>query len=209
MNDDLNREEILKNAPLLAKWLNLLFLLILPAILAQLLNNRFTMVHMTFFYALGQVLNFACFFAYGYILLKLSDVETSYHTAGVCNIITASLNVVIYLIEKNSTSIFCLVLTIPVVIFSVIAINKEYHAHSAVLSGVDDALSLNWLKLWKWYLIFLICMVASNFVIIIVPILGLLTTIFAMCGTVMVNIFQLFFLYRTAKTFKNISTHTL
>ena len=209
MYNDLKREEILKSAPLLAKWLGLLFILILPAVTAQLLNNNFMMMNVPFLFAAGQVLNFACFFAYGYILLQLGGVEKGYRTAGICHITAASLNMVQYLLEKNSALAPSLILTLPMVAFSVAAVYNEYHSHSSVLAGIDDNLSKKWLGLWKWYLVFLICMISANFIIMIVLILGLFTMLFAMAGTIVLNIFQLIFLYRTVSVFKKISSQNI
>ena len=79
---------------------------------------------------------------------------------------------------------------------------QEYMGHSELLWDVDVELSDKWHKLWKWYIGCFLALLASIVVILLSPILGLLVTLAAAIGILVVLIVKLVYLYRTAMLFR-------
>ncbi len=195
------RAEIAQKAPVLGKWLWILFWLIIPGTLASLMTNN-TVVEIAPGLRLpGQILDMVVSVAYGLILLRLSDQEARYKTAGICALILGGDNLISMLIPPAEMGI-TLLLALGVLIIGLVSEYQECMGHAAVLSGVDNEQSEKWELLWKWYIGMTCTVFGSIFLMIIGPVLGLIAFVLSAIGMLVVSIAKLVCLYRTAKIFR-------
>lgn len=199
---------VARRAPVLGKWLWLLFWLVIPNAVAGLLNNETVGALMPALYIPGQMLNIGCRLAWGLILLKLGTQEDGYHTAGVCMLIAAGADFVATVLSGGSDAAgWTLIITIPAAVFGLVGQYHEFMSHSAVLTGVNNDLAEKWEILWKWYIGITLGLFGSILVVLLIPILGLLLVLAGAIGVIVVEILRLVYLYRTATVFRSYDTH--
>lgn len=194
---------IAARAPVLGKWLWILFWMVIPNSIAAIMANQNLAGFVPAIYLAGQILNAACSFVYGFILLRLADEEERYRTAGICTLIGGAVSVLLTFVASGQMPVWMLLLSIPAAIVSFVGMYFEYTAHSEVLTGVDNNLAEKWTMLWKWHIGTLCAMLGGVLVTAIVPILGLLVVLAAGLGGIVVAILRLVYLYRTANIFRN------
>lgn len=197
------KEAIAQRAPLLGKWLWILFWLIVPATVAGILGNNSMAKIAPGVYVAGRMLGAVCTAAYGVILLKLAFAEDRYRTSGICALIAAGANLLMALMSGASVPAWSLLISLPTAVVALVGEYNEYQAHSIILTDVDNRLAGKWSVLWKWYVGFLIGMFGCILLIVIVPVLGLIALIAVAIGTVVVSVLKLVYLYRTAKLFRS------
>lgn len=191
--------EIAKRAPVLKRWLWVLFWLVVPNTLASIMTNTTVANWVPALYMPGLVLGASCTVAYGVVLLLLSGQNEHYRTAGICRLICGVINL-LSVFTQNSVPI-ALLLSVAAAIAAVIGTYQEFTAHSAVLTGADNALSDLWASLWKWYIGSIVAMIGSVVLTLIIPVLGMLVLLAASIACLIVGIVNLVFLYNTAKVF--------
>ena len=194
---------IAKRAPVLGKWLWIIFWLIIPSTIGSIMAHETTAKILPGLFMPGQIINAICSLIYGAILLKLGSEEDRYRTAGICALIAGASSALAAMINGGSDgATWILIFTIPAAIVAIVGEYNEYMAHSAVLSGVDNELSEKWEVLWKWYIGLFAGIFGSILLMLIFPVLGAIAVIGATIGTVVVSILKLVYLYRTAKIFR-------
>lgn len=192
-----------QRAPVLGKWLWLLFWLIVPNTISGLLNQEFVTNALPWLRIPGSLLNTGCLLAYGLILMQLGSLEEGYRTAGICSLTAAAVNLLIpFFTGSGETPPWTLILTLPAAAIGLYGEYREFMAHSAVLTGVDSSLAENWEKLWKWYIGVFAALFGGLLVTFMIPILGLLVVLGSAIGMIVVSILKLVYLYRTAKLFR-------
>lgn len=200
------KAEAAKQAPILSKWLWIIFWLIIPSSIGGLLTNQTIVQYVPGLNFPGQIINTICFVIYGVALLKLAGVDDRYKKAGIYLLIRGGVSIVVALAVGTTnaaqTPPWTLLLTIPAAIIALIGEYNEYMGHSAVLTGVDNELSEKWATLWKWYIGLFLGMFGCILVMLLIPILGALALIAAAIGILVVAILKLVYLYRTAKFFR-------
>ena len=93
----------------------------------------------------------AVFACDGAILLRISEVELSYRTAGICQIVAGAVSFVVQLFtDAGMESGWLLLVLLPVIVVSLVGQYHCYMGHEAVLYKVDDTLADKWVVLWKW-----------------------------------------------------------
>lgn len=194
---------IAQRTPILGKWLWVIFWLIIPSTIASLMTNDTIASYFPALYLPGQILNAAISIAYGVILIKLADLEERYRTAGRYGLIAGLVSAVLAIITgAGDPPAWTLLITLPAAIIAIIGEYNECLAHSAVLTGVNNNLSEEWLNLWKWYIGSYAAMLVSLLLVLIIPILGLLVILAASIVMIIIGILKLVYLYRTAKAFR-------
>ena len=201
------KAEAAKQAPLLGKWLWLIFWLIIPSSVAGILTNQTIVQYLPSLNLPGQILNAICCAIYGISLLKLASVEEFYKKAGIFVLIAGGVSAAVAVVAgaTGQTPAWTLLLTIPAAIVALVGEYNEYMGYSAVLSGVDDELSEKWAALWKWYIGMFLGMFGCILIMLIFPLLGALALLAAAIGLIVVGIKKLVYLYRTAKLFRGFS----
>lgn len=195
-----------KQAPLLGKWLWIIFWLIIPSSIAGLMTNQTIAQYMPNLTIPGQIVNTVCCVIYGIALLKLSGVVDLYKTAGICILISGGVSAVVAAATAAAGAVqapaWTLLLTIPSSIVALVGEYNEYTANSVALDGVDQVLSESWSKLWKWNIGLILGMIGCIVLMLIIPILGALALLAAAIGLLVIGIMKAIYLYRTAKIFR-------
>ena len=201
--EEMRKAAIAKRAPVLGKWLWIIFWLIIPSSIGSIMAHETTAKILPGLFMPGQIINAICSLTYGAILLKLGSDEERYRTAGICALIAGGVSAVVAIITVAAEeATWTLLFTLPAAVVAMVGEYNEYMAHSAVLSGVDNELSEKWEVLWKWYIGLFLGMFGCIIVMLIIPILGAIAILGCAIGTVVVGIFKLVYLYRTAKIFR-------
>lgn len=193
--------DIARRAPVLKRWLWVLFWLIIPNTLASVMTNTTVANWVPALYMPGLVLGAGCTVAYGVVLLLLSGQNEHYRTAGICRLISGVIHLLSILSIFNQDPTTALVLSVAAAIAVVIGTYQEFTAHSAVLTGADNALSDLWSSLWKRYIGSIAAMLGSIVLMLIFPVLGMLVLLAASIAVLIVGIVNLVYLYNTAKVF--------
>ena len=200
-----NSEKWAEKAPFLGKWLWILFWLVIPQSLASLLNSDLFDSQSVFRF-LGLLLQAAYLLSYGLVLLKLSSHIARYRTAGICFLVGGIVNILTSVLPTLTSGdglpLLLSLISLVSGVFLLVGEYQEYMGHSELLWDVDVELSDKWHKLWKWYIGCFLALLASIVVILLSPILGLLVTLAAAIGILVVLIVKLVYLYRTAMIFR-------
>ncbi len=201
--EQLHAAALAQQAPILGKWLWLLFWLIIPGLLASVMTNENVFSSVPAVFIPGQILNVLCCVATGMIFFQLASQEDRYKTAGICALIGGAANILTLCVSgSGEVPGWTLLYSIPATIVVFVGEYNEYMAHASVLTGVDNALSDKWCALWKWYIGLFCATLASIFLMVIIPLLGSLLLIFGTICSVVVGIVKLVYLYQTAKIFR-------
>lgn len=201
--EEMRQAAIAKRAPVLGKWLWIVFWLVIPSTISSLMTNENVVKIFPGLLLPGEIGNIVCSVTYGAILLKLGSEEDSYRTAGICQLIAAGLSGVDALVSgAGDAAVWTLLITIPAAIVAMVGEYNQYMGHSTVLTGIDNELSDKWTVLWKWYIGLFLGMLGCILMILIVPVLGALAFLGAAIGILVVSISKLVYLYRTAKIFR-------
>lgn len=200
-----NPQKWTEKAPLLGKWLWVLFWLAIPQALASLLmSSLFSSQSLP--YLLGQIMQVVYLLGCGLALLKLSSAMDRYRTAGICYLIAGAINIVFSIIPVPAVGSGLAVLVSLVSLVSGIALligeYHEYRGHNELLEDVNPALSVKWRILWKWYIGCFIALIGSIVVMFLSPVFGLMVSLTAAVVLVAVLVFKLIYLYRTAMVFR-------
>lgn len=187
-----------KDAPFIAKWIMILFILSVINIGVGLIAVIIPSLKF-----LGNVVSLICTLSYGLVLLKLSSVHNNYQIAGICYIIT---NIFSFISSAFSTR-NSLIITFSIIslIISIISIYNEIIAHSEIAGKHDYILASNWHNLWNLYKGILIAIAVAIVLIFIMPGLVSLALLGIAISLIIFSILKLVYLYKTAARFKAIS----
>ena len=190
------------HAPMLGKWLWVLFWLMIFSIVTNLLSADQVVARLPALELPGAILSAVVSVAYGVILFKLSPVCGRYKTSGICHLVGAGLALAAELLANPDSTALGLLFLLPAMIISMYSTYQEYHAHAEVLDGFDDDLAEKWRKLWKWEIGTLGVLFGSILVMLIIPMLGLLVLLAAVIALLVLSILEYVYLYRMANRFR-------
>lgn len=200
------KEQLAKDAPILGKWLWLLFWLIVPSSIVSLISADSIGELYPKLYFIGQILSAGCSALYGFILLQLVKQEPMYKTAGILVLITSAVSAVLALISGlGEIHKWTLLISLPAAVAAFAGEYYEFMAHSFVVNDVDRELAMKWERLWKWYIRCYIAIIAAIAVTIIIPAAAIIILFGAAIGIAVVSIMKLVYVYRTAKLFREYS----
>ena len=201
------QQEAAKKAEVLGKWLWILFwLMIVVQPVVGLMSDETVVGWFPQLYWPGQIASLLFLLADGAILLKISEVELSYRTAGICQIVAGTVNFVVQLFtDAGMESGWLLLVLLPVIVVSLVGQYHCYMGHAAVLYKVDDTLAGKWVVLWKWNIGMFALFFVSILLIFVLTFIAVLTLQAATIGMAVVTIVELVYLYRTAQRFRCIA----
>lgn len=187
----------------MGKWLWLLFWLIIPQVLANLMTNENILRWFPALKAWGQILDMLCLAVYSTVFLKLASEEKSYRITAICGFAAVAVRGIVFLIGgHDAAESRTAIMLFPALVLALIAEYYEYAGHAAILQGVDFQLAENWKSLWKWYIGMFAAMLISSLVVLVSAGLGVAVLLAALIGSAIVNILKLVYLYRTVKLFR-------
>ena len=146
--EDEARRRNADRAPLLAKWLTVLFWLVIPNIISQVMTNENVLELLPELYWPGTVLSILYMFAYGGVLYVLRGESGRYRTAGTLLLISGVISVVMLL--AFSANAFAVIVSLAASVIVFVAEYQEYMGHAEVLAGADNYLADRWRGLWRW-----------------------------------------------------------
>lgn len=196
------RERLAKRAPILGKWLSVLFWLVIPSTVAALMTNENIVSAVPALFVPGMILQALTVLAYVIVLLQLSKLEPCYQTAAVCYLLGNGATILLNLFTGGENANWTLLITIPAAILGMVAKYNEFNAHSEVLVGVDSDLCYQWSLLWKWYIGCYAVVLGSVLLVSLAAILSVLVMLAALIGIIVVSILEMVYLYKTAKLFR-------
>lgn len=201
--DEEEKAHMNKSAPILAKCFGIMFWLIVPQIIAGLLNIE-GINYPTGIRIVSEIITLLCVLIYAFMLLKASKVNGEYKTAAICLIVGGILTQIAAIISiTTNIGNVILLLTIPSAIVSLVGEYREFNTHADILEKFDSELSEKWRVLWKLTVISILCSLGGIVVCLIVPVLGLLVVLAGLILVIIVSIKKLIYLYKSAKIFKN------
>ena len=189
------QQELRERGSFLAKWIWVLFWLFIPANIASVIVQWMPSIQVV-----GYLLDFACGVVYGVVLLHIASRAEGYRWAGILILITALLDGGAIFISNEALA---LTVSLCSAILSFFSCYNEFNAHADVLAGLDNELSEQWRKLWKWMLIATIAMIVG--VIFTVIVIGALVFLAAIIALLVIGILKLVYLFRTAQTFQDVA----
>lgn len=193
--------DITQKALFMGKWLWVLFWMIIPATLADIMTINVVASRFPLLYLVGLILKLICSIGYGLIILKMSSENGRYHTSGLCYLVTAAVNIIAVFTPSRDIEVL-LFLTLPATVIALFAKYHEFRGHAEVLFDVDADLTEKWLTLWKWYIRILCITIGGSLAAVIARFLGSLVILAGAIGLIVVSILQLVYLYKSAKAFR-------
>lgn len=196
-----------QNAPILGKWLWLMFWLIIPNSIGSLMRMNSVIELLPALKIPGEILGILCSLLYAFFLWKLQEVDRRYRTAAIWLFVTVPIVALTNLLDMGSDGDLgkaglALLILIPATVIEFYACYLEYYTHSAVLEGLDDELAGKWPKLWKWWIGVFLGLFGCIVLLFIAPMLALLALLADAIGILVVAILKLVYIYRTAKLFR-------
>ena len=197
------RRKLDERAPVLGKWLWLLFWLVIPGVMAGVMTQEKVVEWIPALEVPGHILDAVCQLAYGLILLKLAPVTQRYRASAYCCLADVGMTLVVTVAGLEQSSPLWWLLMLPAAAVGLASEYQEYHAHADVLEGADAELSGKWRTLWKWYIGSMAVLLGCVLVVLIAPAFGLFVMLAALIAIVVVGIMKLVYLYRTAQWFRS------
>jgi len=188
-----------QQAPGMAKWLTILFWLIVPGELSGLMTQEFVLESLPGLEVPGAVLGLAVNVVYGLILLRLTFAEPRYRLAGLVSLAATLLHGVQQLLAQTPAAT---VLLLAAGALGMVGEYQELNAHADAVSGVNRDLSDRFQQLWKWYLRMLAIVIAGAALLPLIPLLGVLAAVVGAIGTLVVGIAKLVTIWQAAGAFR-------
>ena len=189
------------NVPLLAKWTNILFWLIIVSTIAKFLTSENVTNAVPVLAFTGQILNIVSTAAYGVVLMKIASESMHYRNSAICCFITAVISVAVIPISDDTESFIAISVVIVSVVINMIGVYYEFMGHADVLRDVDRTLSDKWFKLWKWYVGTFFGMIGGTVLAVIIPLIGMIIVLASTIGTFVVSIVKIVYIYKMSKVF--------
>lgn len=210
--DAARREHLVKIAPVFAKWLWVLFWCMIVSETCALLTNDDLLRGWPWgVKAFGELVSVVCSILSFAVLFKLAPYERQYRVAAWCSlgaipIFVAALVLNTFVGEFNE--LLAVLLVVGAFILKMYANYKIYHAHAAILVGLDDELSEKWVRLWKWTAYALLAVGIGLVVGLIGGLLGLLVMVAGAVGLLVIVVLDFVYTYRTAQAFRELANNS-
>ena len=190
------------NIRLLAKWINVLFWLVIVVNIASLFTSENVTNAVPPLALAGQIISIAAEAIYGIILLKIASESLRYRNAAICCFISAAFSIILIPVTDGTEFLLAIPVVIVTIVVDMLGEYYEFMGHTDVLCDVDTVLSDKWFNLWKWYLGTFLCIIGGTVLAVMIPLIGLLVVLAATVGTLVVNVLKIVYLYKTAKAFR-------
>lgn len=193
------RETLTEQAPVLGKWLWLLFWLVAPrevgGVFLGLLSQFFPRLD-----AVGTVLSCVCFLASAFFFWRLGPVRREYQTASLCQLALSALCLLTWILPGEHPALT--VLNLGALALGFCRNYLAYRAHALVLAGVDDALSERWRRLWKYTVWVMYGLAASILLLLLLIFIGFPLAVVCCLALLVLEVLEMVYLWRTAKAFR-------
>ena len=203
------REQKVKNAALLGRWVTVLFWLQIASVVAGVLADE-VFDGVSVIQTIGTLATYGILIANSVILIKLKSVEDWFGKAGVCYLVSGFSGFVIALAILGGSTAVTSLLTIAMMIVELRGNYSECTGYQVVLQGVDDDLSGKWARQWKLEMICTVVVLVSAIMLVVSALFGSvvitiilgIVTLGTAIGALVLGIMRLVYLYQTAKCFR-------
>lgn len=182
-------EALQQRSPILAKWLNGLFILNIISLIVEVLDNISALTKICAY--VNVAVSIGCVIC----LWMLRKQEKRYQTVAILNVVSIALSVAV--IACASSTGTALLLDVCLIICNLSAIYNECQAHSAVVDDYDSELSQKWADLWKWYIGVYVFTMVGLFLMMISTVLGAIMAVIGLIGMIVADIAKLVSLFST------------
>ena len=208
----MKKADALRKAPFMAKWLMVLFGIMIVATVGSILSSEFVQESIPALYYVGTVVNIVGGLLCALIMLKLSCEETLYRSAAYCYLGSTAISLVTVLIMYLSTDltavlVFSLLLSIVAMIVVLLSIYYEYKAHANAVRDTSEAMADKWEELWGYTVKILIALVVLLMFSSTLGILGIIASLIVLILFVVVCIVKFVYVYETGKLFQGVAEH--
>ena len=208
----MKKANALRKAPFMAKWLMVLFGIMIVATVGSILSSEFVQESIPALCYVGTVVNIVGGLLCALIMLKLSCEEALYRSAAYCYLGSTAISLVTVLIMYLSTDltavlVFSLLLSIVAMIVVLLSIYYEYKAHANVVRDISYAMADKWEDLWGYTVKILIALVVVMRFSGVFGILGLSALILLMIASLVVLLMRFVYVYEMAKLFQGVAEH--
>lgn len=192
-------EAIVSRAPLMAKWLMVIFWANIAHIIISFIKIESSAVYtMTQAFLVNVCTLIICF-----ALFQMRGEDKRYGRAALFTLIPVVLDIVFgMLIGYGDSTGMVIFVTLVSVILSLLATYNEFHAHSCIVGGLDCDLGDRWQKLWVWQIIG----IAGTFVSLLLTVLaagfGAVVMILVAIYVLVIQIIYLVTLYSSVKAYR-------
>lgn len=150
----------------------------------------------------GEIVDCLIQLGHALILLKLASSTYCFRTAGVCSIISLVFTFLgAVLAESGFGVLFAIVAVVP----SLVSQYHEYIGYAEVTEEVDEELAGKWRVVWYISLGGLIVLAISLVLTMFGSLLGALLTVVSSVAVLVIEVFRIVFLYKTAQLFRNLT----
>lgn len=197
-------EQMKHDAPILARWLWVLFWLLIPSELAGILTNDTVVSDFPSLQLPGEVLTFLCGLAAMFILWKLSAAHAGYWKAALSQGAVAVLSLLaVILLAASGEPGLAVFAVLPAIPLGLMVTYYKCQASAEVLDCVDAKLAEDWRKLWKWNLWLVLGLLGCLVLALVIPILGALAMLADAIGLLVMAVAEWVTLYRSAQVFRH------
>lgn len=204
-NEEQEQQEVLEcRAPFLAKWLTVLFWLVVPNFISSLLTGEKIVATVPELERIGELIQMVSSVAHAAILLWMAKEHKVYRLAGLLGLGTVVVEVIYFELKLSNLGLGLLFILLELALVLASA-NYEYKAHAEMILPVDGNLSEQWDMIWNWQLYATIAFAVSLFFMVLIPWLGLLLALASVIGLAVASVKRLICLRNTARAFARIS----
>lgn len=196
------RARLDRNAPVLAKWLWLLFWLVIPSVFSNILTMDTVAGAVSNCRSRWKCAGISDFPGLWCPFVAAAGGGRPVPHGGLCYLAGGIISGVLLLPAIPEGNWLWWLLSLPVMVLELCAAYQEFYAHAEVLEELDPELAGKWRLLWKWWIGLLLGLFGCIFLALISAILGLLAMLADAIGLLVVGIVKLVYLYRTAKRFR-------
>ena len=193
-------EAVVRRAPLMAKWLWVMFWVNIASNIIGLFEFAPSLAK---FVGVGTLMA-ALVVCMIYFLFRKEDKR--YQTGAILGLITVVLNGLETLVlAPNGADGWVTFLNIIAAIVGLLMTYNLYYAHHQIVGEADRQVGERWLKLWKWKIYAVAALIGSIVVALIIPVLGVLVALAAAVFALVVSVYELVILYRSAKAYRAVA----
>lgn len=193
-------EAMVRRAPLMAKWLWVMFWANIAHIIINFIKIESSVVYTTIQATLANV----CTLVICFSLFKMRGEDERYGRAALFQLIPLVFNLIPTLVMDSYDTMVWLSVLVALIsaVLSLLATYNEFHAHSCIVGGLDCDLGDRWQKLWVWQIIG----IAGTFVSLLLTALaagfGVVVMLIVAIYVLVIQIIYLVTLYRSAKAYR-------
>lgn len=200
-----------KMAPMLAKWLWIIFCLSIIAVIAGLATSNAIKERVPNLYIGGTVISTVTKIVISLILIKLTSVSGNFVKAGVYMIISSVLSLINIFIPDGEWTfeLLSLLLTIPNLIMTLLSDYNLYTGYSNITVNADKTLAVKWDELWTWTKRACIMTIVATLLVVLAPLLGVILLLIAMIAMFIIGIVRLVYQYQSAMIFRSVSNENV